>query len=466
MSAGIRRGLTPSLSWPSSLWLIPPVVGLTAAGALAAAGNLWAAVFDFVMAACTLMLARLLVSRSDAHFGFRLAVGSLTLRWALVTIIQLALAAKGHKPLLTSDEFGYDRYAIELSRHWLGTGPAVPAADHYLGGAFSTVLAGAYTLGGYTPFAGLTIPIAFGTWTPVIVHRFMADDLRVDRVTARTAGVLASVYPTTLIWSCLLLKDSGITFATVGLTVAIIALTRRRPMSLTFAKWLVFGAASTAWLAIERPVQLIPIGLGVIVWLAWSSRMHPARLVAGLAICAVCISGAIAASPSARHRISDLPRTLAEHRSLGRIRARTAEAPEGDPAHATLLSTVEHVPAGLALVLVRPTPAEVRGLSELGGVLGNLLNVILVGLAIVGGAVVWRMGRQGPVLLIGTSVVALWFILALVEGNAGTAWRHRDPVTPLLVALAGIALTQPKMRTRYISITRRMLQLLRPRSVA
>jgi hypothetical protein len=419
------------------------MVGLAAV--IAAAGHPRAAAFDLVMAGLTMLVARMLRGKRDTTFSADLALMSLAGRWLLVTVLQLVLAARGHSPLLVPDEAGYNRFAIEQSRAWLSTGATVPMLDDYLRGAFTETLSAVYTIGGRTPYAGLAVPIAFGTWTPVLTHRLVADHIPgAGRNAARIAGIVSSAFPSTLIWSILLLKDSSVTFAGMALVVGFISVPRGSSSEQDRAA--VLALFGLGWLIIDRSADLVAIGLGLVLWVLWTNRGRPAwvKAAAGLIIASL-MAGALL-SPSVRASIDHVPVRLAVHRILGREYARTAEPPEGNPLKATWGSTAAHVPEGLLLVLLRPLPDEVRGLSQLGGALGNLLYVFLCGAAGAGTVVAWRRGWRAQALLLAGSAIALWVLLAVSEGNAGTAWRHRDAVTPFLACLAGVACAQLNYR--------------------
>jgi hypothetical protein len=448
---------------PLRLLCAAVVLGLTIVVAVAV--NVWAAGFDLTFAGLTLAVAHLLRSRRDSRFAADLAVVSLTIRWLVIAIIQLVLAAKGHKPLLTHDEFAYDRFAIEQSRAWLGTGPAVPQVDLYLRGPFSEALSAVYTIGGYTPLVGLSMSVAFGTWTPVLIHKIMADNISPDHPQrARIAGVLASIFPTTLIWSCLLLKDSSITFACTAVVAGVISLPRGNRISRSC--WAALVVAAAAWLITERGAQLAAVGVGLVLWLVWTNRHRLTAVAISAVVVLAVVAGLFIVSPGLRTSLTDLPHTLAKHRILGREHARTAEAPEGPPDKATWLSTVLHIPQGLTLVLLRPLPTEVDDLAQLGGMIGNVVYLIFCGLAVAGSYIAWRGGYQREALLVIGVAVALWLILSVTEGNAGTAWRHRDAVTPLLACLVGFAGATSYVSSRVLALIPRPIRHRYGRNVA
>lgn len=418
-----------------------------------ATGNARAAAFDLLTAGLTLAGARALRSQRDPGFGMRLAIAALSLHWLVIGVIHIVLAAMGHTPFLVGDEISYNGFATELSRAWLGTGPPVPLGDQYLNTPFSTLLAGAYTLGGDTPLAGLTIPLAFATWTPVLAHRLVADhgpwsDMR----PARVAGILATVFPTTFLWSSFLLKDSSVTFGTIALIVTVLEVTDPSRSWQSRAGWAILGMGMVAWLYGVRGVELVPLAGGIVLWLLCRTRGRgwQVKLSAG-----VIIASAVAAFfviPSLHDQLDRVPFRLAQHRVAGRVSARTAEPPEAPPYEATWQSTVAHVPQGLLLVMLRPLPSQVKDVPQLAGAVGNLVYLVLVAFAVAGAAVAWRAGWRDGVVLLAANVVLLWLVLAVSDGNAGTAWRHRDAVTPLLACLAGIAVSQMRLLDRIVDL--------------
>jgi hypothetical protein len=399
--------------------------------------------FDVAMAALTLAIGRMLCSGVDRRFAWRLLVGALALHWFLVCSLQLVLAARGHSPFLVPDEHAYDLVARQLSRFWLGTGPAVPQVNDFLEGPFATLVAGAYTAGGHTPLVGLAIPVAFGTWFPVLVHRLMSEHLgAVGRRAARTGALLALLYPASIGWSCLLLKDSSVTFASTAVVLAVLALpsVTRSPRERLVD--LALGLAGIAWLIETRGAQLVPIAIGIaVIAIAWVLRQPIRKRIAIFGVI-VCGLAAIVSVSQVRHELGQVPVRLAVHREASRVGARTAEAPEGPPSQATWLSTVGHVPAGLALALVRPYPTEVQNASQALGAAGNLIYLVFCAIAAAGIAAAVRAGLRTETLLLVATVAASWIVLSVAEGNAGTAWRHRDAVTPLLACFAGVTVAR------------------------
>ena len=426
-------------NWVSSTqFCIAVIAGFTVVMVVSGYGR--AAAFDLAMAGVTFAIGATLRSSADLAFARRLLIASLALHWLVVGSLHVVLAVRGHAPLLTPDENGYSRFAIEQSREWLGTGPPVRAMDLYVQEPFSQLLAGAYTVGGYTPFAGLAIPVAFGTWISVAVHRLTADHFSGWGVqAARIAGVIALIYPTTLMWSCMLLKDSSLTFANLAVLLGVVGVAALLRRERARAVDLAIGAAGIAWLSTNRAAQLIPLALGTaLAVIAVSLRLSlRARLVVSVVI--ACGVLAVPLVPAVRHKFDRLPQTLAAHRALARENARTAGPREGPSSGASWATTIEHVPDGSALVLLRPYPTEIRNFAELGGAAGNLLNLILCVVAAIGALRAWHEGRRSEILLLAGSVVSLWLLLAITEGNVGTAWRHRDVATPLLACLAAYA---------------------------
>jgi hypothetical protein len=422
------------------------VVVVTCEAVLAATQGLWLAAWAALTFSCTLAAAHLMRGDRDRSFALSLAVGALTLRWLCIAILQGLLAIKGHGPFVFPDESPNDRVAVELSRVWLGTGPAVPTMDHYLLGPYSTVLAGAYTAGGYTLFAGLPVPVAFGTWTAVLAHRIVSEGLYPGFAwTARTAGILVAIYPSTLAWSCLLLKDSSVAWATTAIVCGVIGVAKssRSRQRVSPALLLCLGGA---WLAGVRTPQAVVIAVFVATWCVWlllRRTLSSRYLVVVTVVSALLASGTVLVAYRSYDRI---PRSLATHRALGRLHARTATIAERPPRSATWGSTFSYLPHGITLMLFRPYPWEASNSAQRASIVGNVLFLLLCAFAAVGALLSWRRGRRAETVLLVGTVIVLWLLFALAEGNAGTAFRHRDAVTPLLLCFAGVALVSARVR--------------------
>jgi predicted exporter len=104
------------------------------------------------------------------------------------------------------------------------------------------------------------------------------------------------------------------------------------------------------------------------------------------------------------------------------------------------LYQLENLPTGLISVLGAPFPWTVRRLKDLPTVPEMLAWYAMLALAAVG--IVATFKRDWRKLLLPLLFSAgLILVLALVEGNVGTIFRHRSMLMPTTFIAAGIGLT-------------------------
>ncbi len=106
-----------------------------------------------------------------------------------------------------------------------------------------------------------------------------------------------------------------------------------------------------------------------------------------------------------------------------------AEAPDA------FVLNLQHIPVGAIYVLGAPFPWQARTASEIAVIPDMLLWYLTAALALVGLVDLARR-READALLVALTVLGLGTVLALIEGNTGTLFRHRAMLIPLACALA------------------------------
>lgn len=392
--------------------------------------GVWLAGFLLVMDGTLLVAVAALAGRSDTGFLVRLAVIALAARWLVGAVLHAVLVTEG-APFLFNDERGYHMVGVDLSETWLGLGSGVPASDRYLISPFTALLGAVYTLAGFEVLAGRAVTIGFAVLTIPLCHQMASFIWPGRRELARTAALLIALYPTTLGWSVLILKDSSVYFA-LALTIVAWLHVRERPK----VGWSLALVGSLAWFLTIRTEQALVTVTVILVASAalWAGRERRRWLVAAALLSALTI--AAVAEPTMRGRISDVPERLAERRTYGALTADTGIPSALDPHADTWGDSLAYLPTGLEAVLFRPYPWEARTAAEVVGVAFTSLAVVAYFLALLG---LWeRVGTATAPIGISLALVAIgtWLAFALGEGNVGTAFRHRDAVAPIVLTLA------------------------------
>lgn len=108
--------------------------------------------------------------------------------------------------------------------------------------------------------------------------------------------------------------------------------------------------------------------------------------------------------------------------------------PESEPVDVLTLRTVAYLPQGLAYGAFAPFPWQSSRLSDLAIVPEMLVWYVIVAAAIAT-LIRWRERRRALFVVAGFSG-GLLLLLSLVEGNAGTLYRHRAMIIAWAVLLS------------------------------
>lgn len=237
------------------------------------------------------------------------------------------------------------------------------------------------------------------------------------------AGGLVALLPSQVVWSVLLLKDS---FVWLGLAVLALALVdvERRPSVGNLA---VVAAAPLLLLTVRGHVGVLA-GIAAIVTLVvvlpLGSRI---RLALGALVLVVAVGAALAMGSGA----------LVEDREIAEARADKATgcAAFDDTAGGGVVDELARLPGALAEVGLAPFPVPLHPCTGLRvASLEAVLWYPLVLLAVVGAG--RAIGAHRAMLFPALFAGGLLVVLAVAEGNLGTALRHRAALQWAVVVLA------------------------------
>lgn len=364
-----------------------------------------------------------------------LIAASIAVRWVAGAALLVVLTPRGHFGYFNPDEIIFNRAAVVLS-----SGGAIPASLAFVVDPFTRLVGLAYLVGGADPLAGKAVLSICGVLMVGIVFRVVRAVDGTDRTALIAAGAMA-LWPTTLGWSVVLLKD-----ATLGLAMAlgIMGLVEIRRGRVALGGFLVLAA--TSWqVSIRVSEAAVFLGAEAVVgavWFASRSRATLATTMAGI----LAVGTIIAIVPDLRERVDRAP---------GELRTRRVENSRGNtsidaqrsfgiavPAlRSTWPKEIERLPSAAATVWLRPAPWEALGADNnsqrLGAAMAPLWYAALI-LAFVGVIDLTRRRQPWWAWILAAPVLGSIGPLAAGEGNLGTAVRHRDSVTALLLSLATI----------------------------
>ncbi len=308
------------------------------------------------------------------------------------------------------------------------------------------------------------------------------------------AGLVVALVPSQVMWSSVVLADALVWAALGAVTWGIVALVTTevgrgrwraplavlavaggllslgwlRPQTLGVAAWAVAVAAIvTGWrrwgvmaggLALAAVVPLLaglgPGGASLVVQEVPDLGQTRARMSIGAESGVEGPSPELVLSPELQERAARMAEEL-EARDVASSKVGTVtidgrrytvlvdEQGVLYPAREGTAASVRHLPAGIAVALLRPYPGEAATSlpSRLASV-ENLAWYVLYGLAIVG--LVRAPPRIRRLLVFPIAFIAFYVAQAAVsQGNLGTAFRHRGQVLWALALLTAVAVVRP-----------------------
>lgn len=376
-----------------------------------------------VLAALALPVAAWLGATHRERWLLALFAAAVTVR-ALVAVVAEYGASMG---FFASDDVGYETVGWELARYWLGESSAPPQIlgppGYYRWNALLFVLVGRVPL---APALGNAV---VGGLIAVMAWR-IARELT-DAEGARSAAWLTALWPSLVLWSSLNLKDALAILAILLVLHGAQQCMRRptlRGVALALAGVLLLG---------QLRGYLVGLTVGSVGLAFLLARLRAAPLLMGAVVVAVAVPLAMA-GPVQQLQIEDSLQTLDAARSqlaVGRA-AYAAGADVSTPAGA-----LRFLPVGLAYFLFAPAPWQLLGPRQLLTLPEMLAWYALVPFVLLGLRTALRE-RFAQALPVATLALFLSVSYALVEGNLGTAYRHRAQVLVLFLVFAGAGLAR------------------------
>lgn len=436
--------------------MVTPHIWIWALALMAlAASAVWAPWYG-VLACLVYFSARLLwqfAPPEDRRFLVLLFLSSMALRAVLLAAAHGWMTWHGnwygYYQTFTTALFGDEGYftlrAFWMASHWMGW-PLIPGAlreaflDTYAAEiSFLQLLAGWYSMAGYTPVLSHTFNMIFGSLVGVATYGVARTWL--DRPVARTAACLVSIYPTLLLWSIVNLRDVLFILALLMTAWGLLLLRQKRQPR--YLIMVVFGAWVLAGLkGLMMPALLTALVLG---W-GWFGRPF------GWKVCAFAIGAGIVSISSALSYdlLNEFRAVLNQlvffHKGFfmsgGWVYRLMPESFYQLPP-TTMLSWGEifrDFGLGWIYFLLSPLPFpwELAGkrlyMLPLSVLWYGLLIFAIVGL---------RLGyqrRQVPVQIITGYLLIFGTVIAMYSGNVGTVIRHRDMLTPLILILSAVGM--------------------------
>jgi hypothetical protein len=357
------------------------------------------------------------------------ARGGDPLRRSVLVVFALAVGVRGVVAVVLHygappgffalDDQHYGDVGADLARAWAGHGTAAPelhgATGYYRWNALLFLLLGP------VPLAPVLANAAVGGVCAVLGFG-LARELAGERA-ARMAGLASALWPSLVLWSSLNLKDA----LAIASILAMLRGAQRlqhglapRPLAL-----LLGGLAALSQL--RSYLALVAVAAIALAWLLPRLRAAPA-VVAPLLVVAALLLPSLGPVQE-----------LAAEQNLEAVDQARSQLATGDSAYhseadvSTASGALRFLPVGLAYFLLAPAPWQVWNTRQLLTLPEMLAWYALLPFVALGAATALRE-RFAAALPVASFALLTTLSYALVEGNLGTAYRHRAQVlVPLLV---------------------------------
>ena len=284
---------------------------------------------------------------------------------------------------------------------------------------------------GSLPLAAQLVPAVAGSVTAVAVTVLLRR--HTSATVALGGGVFAALFPSQVLWSSLILKDALI-WMSLSLTAVVLAWWSERETVRGFATGAIAITVIASYLSILRLHTLVVCCVAIAVAAGWRRGHLRIQFIAATAAVLLILPWIAGAGLAGL----DLIRLGASGLEQQRQAAATGGASAfGDAVTIEALRDILYLPTGLRIMLIDPLPIHLG--HSTGVLLAFVENIVwypLLALAIYGVPVVRQRNPELTfTLLILLGLATMW---ALVEGNFGTAYRHRGEFVWATIVFAGI----------------------------
>lgn len=381
-----------------------------------------------------LLLATAAIVRFQARPEDRRFLTGLVFFAVAVRLVVLAFVHGTVGPLVFApDQATYEIVAEQLLESWRGLRGPPPRVTDSIQVGYYYMNAALFAVFGRAPAAPAVLNTFLASWTAVPVYHLAKLICRGHRGVARWAAILTAFFPSLILWSVLNVREAPtILLITVAIFFAVHYQKTARPWDL--AGLLI----PLLLLALFREYLTLLIGFSAAAGIVIGKSRSPLASLAGgvtlLVATTFLLQGAGIGS------------SLAAEPSLGQIDflrqdlARGAGSAFGTGADvSTLGGALTFLPIGLTYFLFAPFPWSVTSVLQAITLPESLLWYALVLFGVRG---LWLAVRHDPrsytVLL--SVLLTVTFAYALVEGNVGTAYRHRAQILPLSFVVIAVGL--------------------------
>ncbi len=386
--------------------------------------------FALLMILAGIRLGRALIPRDSPHIVWKIFFAAVLIRALMVPILHFTGLSQAFAP----DEHSFNVNGSHLARYWQGLEPFPPRVHQSTERFFFYVNGLVYFLAGYVKFLPKYVNVIVGAVTAIYTYKIAR--VLFNHETGVIAMACVAFFPSLVLWSSVNIRDAWAFLAVTAIVWELIRL-RYRVMAGPIVSVLL-------WLALlfglRQPTALIVIG-SVAMSFVVARREHLHRnVVVGAMLCALLLLGFHFLGFSSRHLMgspTEALETMDEiHQELSK--GRGAYGGEGEDI-STPTGALTWLPKGLTYFLLGPLPWQAKTPLQLTALPETLIWYYFLYQAMIGLGFVIRHGRIDAWLLV-ILAINLTLVFALVEGNVGTAYRHRAQVLPLYLILSALGI--------------------------
>ena len=373
-------------------------------------------------------LGRRLLPRSAGPQVFKIFLAAVAVRALLVPVLHFTGISLSFAP----DEASFSRIGSQMAMYWSGD------LDYPFRARFSTERFFFYVNGvvfwcaGYVKFLPKFVNVIVGSL--VSVYAYKIGRALFNQQIGIIAMALVAFFPSMVLWSSVNIRDPWAFLAVTAIVWHLVQLRYRvatRPIIAVFL-WLFL-------LFNLRESTAVVAAASVIMTFVVVRREHVHRnVVVGLALCAALLLGFHYLGLTSRHLTASASEALETMEQIhqGLSQGSGAYGGAGEDI-STASGALSWLPRGMAYFLFGPFPWQVRSGLQLSALPETLVWYFFLYQALVGMRFVVRHGRI-EAWVVAIVAINLTLIYSLVEGNVGTAYRHRAQVLPLYLILSAV----------------------------
>ena len=364
----------------------------------------------------------------------RLALAALALRLLVVLVVQFRLSPYFFAP----DAEGYEIIGRAIGDYWAGEGLAPRAIREGWRPGYYHLNAVFYSAFGDSRLALVVLNIFAGVWTALITFYLTREFLPV--ASAKVAAILTGVFPSLVLWSVLNIRDALAALCTVVLVLYGMRLSKRFRVSHV---WIFAVALLGLGLLRDYMAFLVVLGLAI----GSVTAVRPERMFGTMLFGTTAALTLTYFADQVGLFTAIRPEGLLETAQVLRVGLQQgATSAFGVGAETrTIGAALGYIPIGGSYLLFAPFPWAVETPLQATARWEMLLWYPLFLASILG----FRITLRDRLTMAFFPMSVLLIVVssyALVEGNFGTAYRHRAQIMPLFFVFSGVGLFWIKVR--------------------